>query len=330
MTTPDTLVVSQTSTFEAPSADRGHHHDHALRPDAKVDYQLNHAMIDGAAARAASDYAARFGEPGFRDPAGLYIEQHYDGYSAEDQEVWRELYARQEDHLNAHASRVWLDGARAIGLTRDAIPDLSRVNSNLKVLTGWQSRAVPGYVAAKPFFSCLARREFPTTVVIRPMSRIDYLPEPDIFHDVFGHVPLHADPAFAEFLQDYGGAALVAGPEHTERLARLFWYTVEFGLIRESGQLRVYGAGLVSSPGESRHCLSSPDVVRRDFDLEVACSTPFEIDHYQPTLFVLDSFDQLRDAMRTYADRVREECGLVQARKRCGGACGACGRRKSL
>jgi phenylalanine-4-hydroxylase len=152
----------------------------------------------------------------------------------------------------------------------------------------------------------------------------------DIFHDVFGHVPLHADPAFAEFLQDYGGAALVAGPEHTERLARLFWYTVEFGLIRESGQLRVYGAGLVSSPGESRHCLSSPDVVRRDFDLEVACSTPFEIDHYQPTLFVLDSFDQLRDAMRTYADRVREECGLVQARKRCGGACGACGRRKSL
>jgi hypothetical protein len=198
MTTPDTLVVSQTSTFEAPSADRGHHHDHALRPDAKVDYQLNHAMIDGAAARAASEYAARFGEPGFRDPAGLYIEQHYDGYSAEDQEVWRELYARQEDHLNAHASRVWLDGARAIGLTRDAIPDLSRVNSNLKVLTGWQSRAVPGYVAAKPFFSCLARREFPTTVVIRPMSRIDYLPEPE------------RDPNSPQILREIRGVALQA------------------------------------------------------------------------------------------------------------------------
>ena len=281
------------------------------RPEARADsrtaYSLNHAMIDGAEARIAAEYAAHFGEPGFDDPAQLYITQRYAGYTAVDQAAWRALYSKQEAHLAAHASRVWLSGARAIGLTREAIPDLAVVNANLRRLTGWQSRAVPGYVAARPFFACLSRREFPTTVVIRPKDRLDYLPEPDIFHDVFGHVPLHADPAFAEFLQEYGRAALVASDEHTERLARLFWYTVEFGLVREDGRLKVYGAGLISSPGESRHCLASPEAERRPFDLEAACSTPFEIDRYQPTLFVLDSFEELRDAMRSYAARVRAE-----------------------
>jgi phenylalanine-4-hydroxylase len=279
---------------------------HQPRPDEKVAYSLNHAMIDGEAAKAASAYAEHFGQPGYNDPSGLYIEQHYEGYSAEDQEVWRELYRRQADHLAANASRVWLGGAKAIGLGPDAIPDLKVINGNLKRLTGWQSRAVPGYVAASPFFACLSRREFPTTVVIRPKGRIDYLPEPDIFHDVFGHVPLHADPAFADFLQEYGSAALVADAEHTERLARLFWFTVEFGLIREEGRLKVYGAGLISSPGESRHCLTSPEVERRQFDLDEVCDTTFEIDHYQPLLYVLDSFEQLRDAMRLYAGRVRD------------------------
>ncbi len=275
------------------------------RPDDTQAYSLNHAMIDGAEARAASDYAAHFGQPGYDDPTHLYIQQHYEGYTADDQAVWRQLYAKQQDHLDANASQVWLNGARAIGLTPEAIPDLRVINRNLRGLTGWQSRAVPGYVAARPFFACLSRREFPTTVVIRPKERVDYLPEPDIFHDVFGHVPLHADPAFAEFLQDYGSAALVADEHHTERLARLFWYTVEFGLIREAGCTKVYGAGLISSPGESRHCLISPEVDRRPFNMEEACSTPFEIDHYQPTLFVLDSFAQLRDAMRSYAAQVR-------------------------
>ena len=280
--------------------------DRAGRADEKTAYSLNHAMIDGAQARAASVYAQRFGEAGFNDPTGLYIDQHYEGYTADDQFVWQELYRRQADHLAENASRVWLGGAKAIGLGPDAIPDLRVINTNLKRLTGWQSRAVPGYVAARPFFACLSRREFPTTVVIRPKDRIDYLPEPDIFHDVFGHVPLHADPAFADFLQEYGSAALVADAEHTERLARLFWFTVEFGLIREEGRLKVYGAGLISSPGESRHCLRSPEVDRRPFDLDVVCETTFEIDHYQPLLFVLDSFEQLRDAMRLYAGRVRE------------------------
>jgi phenylalanine-4-hydroxylase len=288
------------------------HDDHrAARADTPVAYSLNHAMIDGEQARRASEYAAHFGEPGYCDPTELYIDQHYGGYTTEDQSVWRALCERQEKHLARSASRVWLDGARAIGLTSDAIPELARINANLRGLTGWQSRAVPGYVAARPFFACLARREFPTTVVIRPRSRIEYLPEPDIFHDVFGHVPLHADPAFATFLQAYGQAALHASPAHTERLTRLFWFTVEFGLVREEGRLKVYGAGIISSPGESRHCLDSSEVDRRPFDLEEACSTPFDIDHYQPTLFVLESFEQLRDAMLGYASRVQAECGSV-------------------
>ncbi len=291
-----------------------HHHDpEAARADSKSAYSLNHDMINGAQAKSAARYAERFGEAGFDDPRGLYIDQLYEGYTDDDQAAWRELYRRQEDHLAANASRVWLNGARAIGLSPQRIPRLADINANLRRLTGWQSRAVPGYVAARPFFACLSRREFPTTVVIRPKDRLDYLPEPDIFHDVFGHVPLHAEPAFADFLQEYGRAALVADAEHTERLARLFWFTVEFGLVREDGRLKVYGAGLLSSPGESRHCLESAEVDRRPFDLDRVCDTTFEIDHYQPILYVLESFDQLRDAMRSYARRVREAASLAPA-----------------
>jgi phenylalanine-4-hydroxylase len=212
------------------------------------------------------------------------------------------------EYLADHASNVYLSGARNIKLVRDHIPYLSgpkSVNTFLMPLTGWQSKAVPGYLPAKAFFACLARREFPTTIVIRPKESIDYLPEPDIFHDIFGHVPLHADPTFADFLQTYGKAALTTdNPHHTERLARLFWFTVEFGLIREGGRNRLYGSGLISSPGESKHALTSKDVDRRPFDLEAVCNTSFEIDHFQPILYVLDSFEQLRDAMDTYAKRL--------------------------
>jgi len=211
-------------------------------------------------------------------------------------------------YLANNASEVYLRGARSINLVRDHIPYLEgpqSVNTFLMPLTGWQSKAVPGYLPAKAFFACLARREFPTTIVIRSRESIDYLPEPDIFHDIFGHVPLHADPTFADFLQTYGKAAVSTDdPHHTERLSRLFWFTVEFGLIREGGRNRLYGSGLISSPGESAHALDSKDVDRRPFDLETVCNTSFEIDHYQPILYVLESFDQLRDAMNTYAQRL--------------------------
>jgi phenylalanine-4-hydroxylase len=269
---------------------------------------LNHAMIDGPQGKAAQEYANHFGEPGFHDITKAYIGQNYDGYTAENQETWRVLYDRQMAYLANNASEVYLSGARSINLVRDHIPYLEgpqSVNKFLMPLTGWQSKAVPGYLPAKAFFACLARREFPTTIVIRSRESIDYLPEPDIFHDIFGHVPLHADPIFADFLQTYGKAAVSTDdPHHTERLARLFWFTVEFGLIREGGRNRLYGSGLISSPGESAHALDSKDVDRRPFDLETVCNTSFEIDHYQPILYVLESFDQLRDAMNTYAQRL--------------------------
>jgi len=269
---------------------------------------LNHAMIDDDQARAAQEYANHFGEPGFDDPSRLYIEQCYEGYTTENQETWQILFDRQMAYLADHASRTYLDGAKLINLRRDRIPPIEDINGRLKPMTGWQSRAVPGYLPAKSFFACLSRREFPTTIVIRPKESIDYLPEPDIFHDIFGHVPLHADPVFADFLQTYGLAALETDDSrHTERLARLFWFTVEFGLIREDGELKVYGSGLISSPGESKHSLRSDEVDRRPFDLETVCDTPFEIDHYQPILYVLDSFEQLRDAMQTYAERILDE-----------------------
>lgn len=239
----------------------------------------------------------------------LFIEQLYDNYTDDDHAAWGSLFRTQWPHLEAHASALWLDGARAIGLNAEALPRLTEINARLKSLTGWQSRGVPGYISARPFFACIANRTFPTTVVIRPGSSLAYLPEPDIFHDVFGHVPLHAEPAFASFLAEWGRASLGANAADTERLARLFWFTVEFGLIQERGETRVYGAGLISSPSESRHCLTSPTVDRRPFDWREVIETPFEIDHEQPILFVLDSFDQLMRSMRECATALRGDCG---------------------
>lgn len=248
------------------------------------------------------------------DPGMFWVTQDESRYTDENQAVWRELFDRRMQTLDRQASGVFLSGLRAIGLSREKVPLVRGINARLASLTGWESHPVPGYLPAKAFFACLAQRRFPTTITVRPKALIDYLPEPDIFHDIFGHVPLHADPIFADFLQTYGQAALHAeSPHHVERLARLFWFTVEFGLIAEDGRTKLYGSGLISSLGESEHALSSPHVDRRSFDLDLVCETPFEIDHYQPILYVLDSFEQLRDAMNGYAERVLEEAGAATA-----------------
>jgi phenylalanine-4-hydroxylase len=267
-------------------------------------------VIDSEEARraqAAADASADI--PGdMIDIDAMKITQRYEAYTPDDHAVWGELFGKRMDQLAHSGSNVFLDGARAINLNKDRIPVLKDVNARLKALTGWSSHGVPGYLPAKSFFAFLAKRQFPTTVTVRPRAQMDYLPEPDIIHDVFGHVPLHADPVFAEFLQTYGKAALHTNdPYHTERLARLFWFTVEFGLIHEDGRLKLYGSGLISSEGEGHHALESPKVDRRKFELEKVCSTTFEIDHYQPILYVLDSFEQLRDGMVTYAERILNE-----------------------
>ncbi len=278
---------------------------------------LYSAVIDSEEARraqAAADAAAHL-PPDQINIDSMKITQQYDKYTAEDHEVWGTIFRKRMEQLQDFGSRVFLEGSKAINLRPDRVPQLKEVNARLKALTGWSSHGVPGYLPAKSFFAFLAQRQFPTTVTVRPKTSMDYLPEPDIIHDVFGHVPLHADPVFADFLQTYGRAALHTNdPFHTERLARLFWFTVEFGLIREDGKVKLYGSGLISSEGEGHHALESPKVDRRPFDMDVVCDTSFEIDHYQPILYVLESFEQLRDAMNTYANRILNEPAHATAR----------------
>jgi phenylalanine-4-hydroxylase len=277
------------------------------------------------------------------DADRFYITQQYTKYTKEDHEVWRDLFDRRWTMLERQVSRQFIDGMKILRLTRDRLPllddlvldkditiaggtvlkkgtKLDGINKFLGAQSNWASYGVPGYLPAKAFFACLAQREFPTTVLIRPREVMDYLPEPDIFHDVFGHVPLHTLKVFADFLQTYGKAALMcADEEHIERLGRLFWFTVEFGLIRENGQVRIYGSGLVSSHAESEYalngrwevkgqsaqdCTERPVAEWRPFDLERICNTNFEIHHFQPIYYVLESFEQLRDAMNKYAEQV--------------------------
>jgi phenylalanine-4-hydroxylase len=196
-----------------------------------------------------------------------------------------------ERHANSH----FLNGIRVLGLDPLHIPRLADINRRLRPLTGFQTRPVAGYIPAARFFDCLRERKFPTTITIRDAATLDYLPEPDIFHDVAGHVPMHAEPAFANALVRFGECARRATtPDSLLALARFFWFTVEFGLMGSpGGPLKAYGSGLLSSHGELEYALESPRVERRPFDLEQVVNQPFEIDHYQPILFYVRGFDHL-------------------------------------
>ena len=226
-----------------------------------------------------------------------FIAQQYDRYDDEAHAVWHILYERRMATLVDTGSEAFLSGMDRIGLSPDQVPDLADVNTRLAARTGWAAVGVSGFIPAAQFFRCLARRRFPTTLKVRPRDQIDYLPEPDIFHDVFGHVPLHADPVFADFLQQFGALAAGAASEaQLTAMARLFWFTVEFGLIRERGRTRIYGSGLISSHADAANALG-PNCERRPFEVDAVMSQPFEIDRLQNVLFVVDSFDQLFDAV---------------------------------
>jgi phenylalanine-4-hydroxylase len=229
--------------------------------------------------------------------ASHFTTQDWQRYTAEDHEVWGLLYARRMQQLRTTASRVFLDGAEIIGLEPDRVPDLASVNARLAPLTGWSAVPVTGFLPAREFFQCLSEWRFPTTVTVRSKRDLDYVPEPDIFHDVFGHVPLHANPVFARVLQQLGrmGAATRTEREVTA-ITRLFWFTVEFGLVREAGQVRIYGSGLISSHGDAANALSDR-CDRRPFSLEKVLAQPFQVDELQPVLYVLESFEQLFDAI---------------------------------
>lgn len=233
------------------------------------------------------------------------IEQRHAAYTAEDHAVWELLYARRIAALETTASRVFLDGVARIGLAPDRVPDLDGVNRRLLATTGWSAIGVEGFIPAAGFFRCLEARRFPTTLRVRPRAQLDYLPEPDIFHDVFGHVPLHADPVFADFLQRFGALAAAARTAgETTAMARLFWFTVEFGLIRERGATRIYGSGLISSHGDAANALG-PDCDRRPFALDAVIAQPFAIDRLQDVLFVVEGFEQLFEAVETLTRRQR-------------------------
>lgn len=244
-----------------------------------------------------------------RHAGQLYIHQPYELYSEENHESWRRLYARLAPRWEKYGNEHFLAGIRSLCLSPDRVPRLEDVNRFLRPLTGFQAKAVSGYVPAFLFFDCLRNRAFPTTITIRRADHLDYLPEPDIFHDVAGHVPMHTDRHFAETLVRFGecahtAAELVAGiRDETERLhtltsimkamARFFWFTIEFGLMRSPDGLRVYGSGLLSSYSEIEHSIESPEVQRYPMQIEWAINQGFEINHYQPLLFIVDSFEHL-------------------------------------
>jgi len=232
-----------------------------------------------------------------------FIDQRYAWYDEEAHDVWRILFERRMATLGESGSEVFLEGMERIGLAATRVPDLNDVNRRLVARTGWAAVGVGGFIPAAQFFRCLAHRRFPTTLILRPREQLDYLPEPDIFHDVFGHVPLHSHPVFADFLQQFGALAARAGSDdETTAMARLFWFTVEFGLIRERGDVKIYGSGLISSHADAANALSDR-CERRPFDLDAVLAHPFEIDRLQDVLFVIDSFDELFDAVRTLGGR---------------------------
>jgi phenylalanine-4-hydroxylase len=234
-----------------------------------------------------------------------FITQDWAAYSDENHLAWSMLYERRMATLRATGSRVFLDGAAAIGIGATRVPDLAEVNGRLTPKTGWRAVPVSGFLPAREFFACLAERRFPTTVTVRPLAQLDYLPEPDIFHDVFGHVPLHADPVFADFLHLFGvAAARATREEDVEAMARLFWFTVEFGLVREAGAVKVYGSGLISSHGDAANALGA-GCDRRPFSLDAVLTQPFEIDRLQDVLFVVEDFAQLFAAVDEAAVRLQ-------------------------
>ena len=255
-----------------------------------------------------------------------FIHQPYELYSEENQDTWRRLYAAMRPKWEKYAVPKFMEGIESLMLDPHAIPRLDDVNKSLQPLTSFTAKAVSGYIPAYIFFDCIRNREFPTTITIRDGQVLDYLPEPDIFHDISGHVPMHTDRRFADVLVQFGEVARSAAfraqqmeveseqqrleivESNIRGLARFFWYTVEFGLMKSGSDLKVYGSGLLSSIGEIEHCVESPRVQRFPIQIEWVVNQYFEIHHYQELLFVVDSFDHLFDLvdeLKTWIDQGR-------------------------
>lgn len=255
------------------------------------------------------------------------VTQPWDSYSADDHATWGTLYTRQRELLVGRACAEFLQAQDAMGMSSQAIPRFDELNAVLQATTGWTLVGVEGLLPELDFFDHLANRRFPVTWWIRRPEQIDYIAEPDLFHDLFGHVPLLMNPLFADYMQAYGRGGVKAhaiGPDALQNLTRLYWYTVEFGLIDTPDGLRIYGAGIVSSKGESLYSLESDAPNRIGFDLQRIMRTRYRIDTYQKTYFVIDSFEQLMQATApdftpiyaALADQAHLSAGQVQAQDR--------------
>jgi phenylalanine-4-hydroxylase len=225
------------------------------------------------------------------------VDQNWAHFTGEEHARWDRLYARQMELLPGRACRPFLEGLRALDLGTGGVPDFAVLNASLEPLTGWRVVTVPGLVPDGVFFEHLANRRFPAGNFLRSQAEFDYIEAPDVFHDVFGHVPLLTNPVFADYMQAYGAGGLRAlGLDVLPQLARLYWYTVEFGLIEEEGALRIYGAGILSSPAECVYSVESARPARLGFALERLMRTRYRIDDVQETYFVIQSFQDLFDA----------------------------------
>lgn len=226
------------------------------------------------------------------------VDQGWDRFSAEDHETWDILYTRQTALLEGRIVRRFMDGLGQVGLGEGGIPELGRLNARLTALTGWRCVAVAGLVPDEAFFAMLEARVFPIGNFIRTRAELDYLEEPDCFHDLFGHVPMLADRAVADAMQRFGetGVEAIAGGDG-DKVARLYWHTIEFGLVREEGEVRILGAGLASSFGEALKSLDDPAIERRHFTPEGAVATPYRHDAMQPLYLVADGMDAVVAAL---------------------------------
>jgi phenylalanine-4-hydroxylase len=228
--------------------------------------------------------------------ADFSVEQDWAAYSEAEHALFRRLYERQSKLVPRYACPEWI-AAIAVLDAGGGIPKFKQVSQKLRAKTGWEIVAVPGLIPDEAFFTHLANRRFPVTVWLRKPEEFDYIVEPDVFHDFFGHVPLLFDPVYADHLHEYGKGGLKAMRlGAVNMLARLYWYTIEFGLMNTPAGVRAYGAGLISSGGELAHCVDDAAPKRLPFDLEQALRTNYQIDRYQTTYFVIESFAQLLEA----------------------------------
>lgn len=222
------------------------------------------------------------------------MRQEYKKYTEEDFKVWKILFERQIVNLPHAAAEAYMEGLKKIHFTSERIPRFEDTNKILKQLTGWSLEVVPGLIDDDIFFQLLSEKKFPATTWLRKMSALDYLEEPDMFHDVFGHVPLLTNQHFVDFLQELSKIALryIENPWAIQLISRIYWFTVEFGLIKENGEVRIYGAGILSSAGETKFCLSDK-ATHINYDVDKIMSTPYRKDVFQERYFLIDSYEQL-------------------------------------